>query len=773
MNTIYLFFIIILFILAISSIFTGVANDAVNFMNSAIGARVAPLKVIMFVVSVGLIVGATFSSGLMEIARKGLFHPSMFSFHEVMIIFIAVMISNVVLIDIFNTFGLPTSTSVSIVFGLLGAGVGVAFVKLSGSGQTIQDIGLYINSGKALAIISGILISVALAFAFGTVIQYITRIIFTFNIRYNLKYFGAIWGAAAITGILYFIVIKGAKGTSFIPSESVTFIEEHTIRIILITFASLTLLFQLCMLLFRLDILKLIVLTGTFALALAFAGNDMVNFIGVPLAGLDAFKLFIANPGVNPDTFMMTGLEKDAVTETWVLLIAGILMVFTIWTSKKAKTVIETSVDLSRQQEGNERFNSSILSRNLVRGAINFSSTFSKFVPTGMHRWIEKRFEEPDQITRDQMPDGAAFDMLRASVNLVIASVLIALGTSLKLPLSTTYVTFMVAMGTSLSDRAWGRESAVYRITGVLSVIGGWFFTALAAFTIALLAAAIICFGGFVAILALLGLAIYIAFKTNIIHERRSEDRKADMEQDIVMEELDATQVISKSSVNIQNVLSESLSILDDTIVGLINEDRKLLKNAKCNADRLNISTKRLKTHMSSILVNLKDESTDTGQFYVQSVDYIREINHCISYIVYPAFEHIENNHKSLITPQIEEISRIKGELTLFTNDIIFIIQKNSYENFDLVVARQQTILRLVEDSRKKQIRRIKNNETGTRNSILYLNFLAELKNILLFVINLLKTERDFVAASKAAAVKDTAVKDGTIKDTVFKNKEL
>ncbi len=749
MDYLYLFIIVILFILAFSDLYVGVANDAVNFLNSAIGAKVASFKTVMIIASVGLIVGATFSSGLMEIARKGLFYPTQFSFSDVMIIFLAVMIADVILLDIFNTFGLPTSTTVSIVFDLLGASVGVALIKISESDQTMQDLGLYINSGKALAIITGILVSVAMAFTIGALVQYITRIIFTFNIRHNLKYFASIWGAAAITGILYFIIIKGAKGASFVTPELLAYINEHTISILFMSLLILTILLQLLILLFNLNVLKLVVFSGTFALALAFAGNDMVNFIGVPLAGLKAFQLFIASPGADPDTFMMSGLMEDAVTETWVLLVAGIFMVFALWSSKKARSVIETEVNLGRQTEGSERFNSSILSRNLVRGALRFSGAISSFIPSRTSDWIEKRFEQPDQVTRDEMPQGAAFDLLRGSVNLVIASVLIAIGTSLKLPLSTTYVTFMVAMGTSLSDRAWDRESAVYRITGVLSVIGGWFFTALAAFTLAITAAIIIYYGGLIAIIVLLGLTIYLAFRTHAIHLRRSDDKKADLSLDMPADEITSAAIISRSSKNIQEVLKVVITILNDTVAGLADEDRKALKNAKVSVQKLNNTTKRWKTHMSTVLSNLKEDSAETGQYYVQAIDYLREINHCISYIVNPSHEHIENNHKSLITSQIEEISRIQGEITIFIEEIILMLHKSSFEDFDLIVSRQQAIMRLLDDSRKKQIKRIKNNETGTRNSVLYLNILAELKNLSLFSVNLLKTERDFLAAAK------------------------
>ncbi len=755
MDSVYLILVIVLFILAFSDLMVGVANDAVNFLNSAVGAKAASFKTVMIVASLGVLIGATFSSGLMEIARKGLFFPGQFSFNEVMIIFLAVMITDVILLDTFNTFGLPTSTTVSIVFELLGASVAVAVIKISGSEQTIQDLGQYINAGKALAIITGILVSVAVAFSFGALIQYITRIIFTFNFKYNLRYYGAIWGGLAITGITYFMLIKGAKGASFITKETLEVINSNTFTILLISFAAWTFILQLLMMLFRVSVLKVIVLAGTFALAMAFAGNDLVNFIGVPLAGLKAVQLFNAAPGADPTTFLMTGLADDVKTETWMLLIAGIIMAYTLWTSKKARSVIETSVDLSRQGEGAERFNSSILSRNLVRGALNMSNAIGRFMPDKVNVWLEKRFTPPSEDTLAEMPEGAAFDMIRASVNLVVASMLIALGTSLKLPLSTTYVTFMVAMGTSLTDKAWGRESAVYRITGVLSVIGGWFFTALAAFTVSLIAAVILFYGGLVATFVLLGVAGFLIYRTHRIHLRRTNEKKAEALLDAMPDELSTENILERCSMTIQQVLGQSLSIFKDALMGLMDEDRRLLKNAKSSSDDLNVSTKRLKNHVGSTLSHLREDSIESGHFYVQAIDYLREINHCISYITVPSYEHVENNHKPLIPVQIEELSRLNGEVSLLFGEVTHMLTKKNYEDFDLLVNRQQNIHRIVEEARKKQVKRIKNSETGTRNSILYLNILAEVKNLTLFMLNLLKSSRDFEISAKPPIKKD------------------
>jgi phosphate/sulfate permease len=743
MFNIYLVFIIFLFILAFSDLMIGVSNDAVNFLNSAIGSKIASFRTILIVASLGIVIGATFSSGLMEIARKGLFFPAQFTFSEVLVIFLAVMISDVIMLDLYNTMGLPTSTTVSIVFDLLGASMAIAIIKISASAETLQDLGLYINSGKALAIITGILVSVAVAFTIGALVQYITRVIFTFNIRHNLKYYGSIWGGIAITGIIYFMIIKGAKGASFITPETLNYIDNHTFTILLGSFAIWTILLQLFSMLFKLNILKFIVLSGTFALAMAFAGNDLVNFIGVPLAGLKAYQLFTAVPGANPETFLMSGLADDVTTQTWILLMAGIIMTFALWTSKKARSVLETSVDLSRQGEGNERFNSSIMSRNLVRGARNISSAISGIIPIRINDWLESRFVPPDEITKKQAPQGAAFDTLRASVNLVVASMLIALGTSLKLPLSTTYVTFMVAMGSSLSDRAWGRESAVYRITGVLSVIGGWFFTALAAFTASFIGAIILYYGGMIAAVLLLSVAGTLIYRTHRIHMRRTET-KAEEERSIkINEELNTESIIVRCSISIQDVLHQTKSIFNQTVIGLVDEDRKVLKNARNESERLNVLTKKLKNQINLTLSHLREDSIESGHYYVQAIDYLREINHCISYIINPSYEHVENNHRPLVPVQIEEISRLNGEISFLLDEAIEMLKNKDYDDFDRIISRHQNVMRVVEDTRKKQVKRIKSNETGTRNSILYLNMLAEIKNLSLFTVNLLKSSRE------------------------------
>ncbi|MDA3953510.1 MAG: inorganic phosphate transporter, partial [Bacteroidales bacterium] len=588
MENFYIILIVVLFALAISDLIVGVSNDAVNFLNSAIGSKVAPRYIIMIIASAGILIGTTFSSGMMEVARKGIFHPDQFYFSEIMIIFLAVMLTDVVLLDVFNTLGLPTSTTVSIVFELLGAAVAVALIKIRSLGLSIGDLNVYINSGKALAIISGILLSVVIAFTVGSLVMYITRLVFSFDYKKTFKYFGAIWGGIAITAITYFILIKGAKGSSFLNENTTDWISNNSSLIIVYSLIGWTILLQLLYWVVKLDILKMIVLVGTFALAMAFAGNDLVNFIGVPLAGLKSFQAFIADPGSDPDGFLMVALTGKAKANTYLLLIAGLVMVVTLWFSKKARKVTETELNLSRQSSGSERFSSSILSRTIVRTAMDISSVFGKITPKAFQKGINKRFDPSEyQKSIKNVKDAPSFDMVRASVNLTVASILISLATSMKLPLSTTYVTFMVAMGTSLADKAWGRDSAVYRISGVVTVIGGWFMTAITAFTVAFIIAFFISWGGVIAIIIFVFLAFFVVLRTHIFFNKKAEKEKSEKKLDD--EEIQADNIIEQCSLEVQNMLKSVVSVFSETVVGLTHEDRKLLKNVCKEVDKLNI----------------------------------------------------------------------------------------------------------------------------------------------------------------------------------------
>jgi phosphate/sulfate permease len=748
MENFYLIIVVVLFALAISDLIVGVSNDAVNFLNSAFGSKAAPRWVIMTIASIGILVGATFSSGMMEVARKGIFHPDQFYFAEIMIIFIAVMLTDIILLDFYNTIGLPTSTTVSIVFELLGAAVAVAMVKImNSSDQTMIDLGSYINSAKALAIITGILLSVVVAFFSGAIVQYVSRLIFTYKFEKTFKYFGAIFGGFAITAITYFILIKGAKGSSFISNETLSWIQENTVTIILVCFVGWTVILQALVWFIRLNILKVIVLVGTFALAMAFAGNDLVNFIGVPLAGFKSFQAFIATPGTDPYGMTMEILNDKVKTETYLLIIAGLVMTLTLWFSKKARTVTETEIGLSSQNEGVEKFGSSFFARLLVRRSLSANSSFKNILPVSFQEGIKKRFEKapaPVGIDKKDMP---AFDMIRASVNLTVASILISIGTSLKLPLSTTYVTFMVAMGSSLSDRAWDRDSAVYRITGVLTVIGGWFFTAFSAFTAAFIFASLINWLGGYAIVGLLILAVTFVVRSHVFHSRKSKI-------DEIVEELDEedASIISKGETFEQ--LTHAVSVVTNKIPkvfakivnGLAFEERDTLKESLKKVRKLDKEAKSLKEQVPLVVQKLTADSITTGPFYVQMIDYLREIAHSIKFVAEPAFDYVDNNHKSLIPEQIEELNTIQTKLEDFFKTINRLLSDNKYQldQIERAFSKQEDLLKSLRKYRKEQIRRIKAEKVGTRNSVLYLGIINETKNLVLYSGNLLKASRDF-----------------------------
>lgn len=743
MDTLYIVIVAILFLLAASDLIVGVSNDAVNFLNSAIGSKVASFRVIMAVAAVGILFGAVFSSGMMEVARKGIFNPGMFYFTEIMIIFLAVMITDVILLDAFNTLGLPTSTTVSIVFELLGAAVAMASIKLLGS-DTTATIGDFINSSKALAIISGILVSVAVAFSVGALIQYLTRMAFSFNYKRRIKYIGAIWGGIAFTAMTYFILIKGAKSASFMSEDVVDWIKHNTGLIMWYSFFGWTLLLQLLYWLFRINILKLIVLVGTFSLAMAFAGNDLVNFIGVPIAGFNSYELFVAQQGVAPDTMLMTGLAGKVPTPTMFLVLAGVIMVLTLYFSKKAKSVIKTSLDLSRQTEGEERFKSTWFSKVLVRSSLNLGSVVNKVIPEKIIKGIESQFEPYVEDEKDDDPP--AFDLVRASVNLTVASILIAFGTSLKLPLSTTYVTFMVVMGTSLSDKAWDRESAVYRISGVMAVIGGWFLTAFTAFTVSFIILYILHYGGIYSLFGMLILVGYIMFRTHLHHKKSAGVVHEDSQG---IHEISEENLADKSTKTIIKNLNTVIRVYGETLHGMETEDIKDLKRIRKELNKITAKTKYLKDHIKDIVDKLKEDSTDTAYYFVEVLDYMREILHSISFINEPILEHVDNNHKPLLPVQLNEFKQLHLQLNVLGKMIVEAITKHNFDGQEKVIVQMEKMLQYIEKLNKNQLKRLKASEVGTKNSVLYLNILNETKNMVLQLVNLYKSQRDFVDISK------------------------
>jgi len=735
MDSIYLFIVIILLGLAALDLVVGVANDAVNFLNSSIGSKVTPLWVIFTVASLGVLIGSMFSSGMMEIARSGVFYPEKFTFPDIMMLFLAVMLTDVVLLDLYNTFGLPTSTTVSLVFELLGAAVAVALFTLwtTGSGEHLGD---YINSGKALAIIGGIFISIAIAFVVGSIIMYISRLIFSFNYGKTFKYLGAIWGGIALTAITYFAIFKGLKGSVLVTTDMLSYLENNMGSALLYTFLGWTLLMALLQHLFRVKILKIIVLAGTAALAMAFAGNDLVNFIGVFMAGFDSFQIAqgVAASGGDIETLYMGRLAEPVIAKTGWLLGAGVIMVLSLWFSKKSRTVTETEVNLARKGEGMERFSSSPLSRSIVRSSLNFSRTMNQLTPAPVKRFIDHQFQPV------VLENNASFDLIRASVNLTISALLISLGTSLKLPLSTTYVTFMVAMGTSLADRAWGRESAVYRINGVLTVVAGWLLTALIAFSASMLIGLFLMWGGKIAIAVMLLLVGFILFKSGRLHTKRKS--REEKQQQVLSSEM---QLVTSCNDDVRLVLDKTLSIYKSILDGLKDENRKTVKKAMNDAYDLYEKFKDKRTYeVVPTIERMQMNALDLEQDYVQLVDYSYEITKSLNAISEATFRYIDNNHTAFSKEQIDDLKMIYKVLSEAFNSYNQMDKQGDYTQFSDVTTMRETIVDLYSKLNKRQIKRVKANESTTRSSILFLNLVNESKIITLQSSNLMKSHRNF-----------------------------
>jgi phosphate/sulfate permease len=714
--------IVILFALAISDLVVGVSNDAVNFLNSSIGSRVAPRHVIMFIASLGMLAGVLFSSGMMEVARKGIFHPQFFTMPELMTIFLAVMLTDIILLDLYNTFGLPTSTTVSIVFELLGAAVAVSLVKITRLGESAGELADYINTGKALAIISGILLSVVIAFGVGALVQFVTRIIFTFDFKKRMRRYGAIWGGLALASIIYFILIKGSKGASFISKDTVTWIKSNTWVILFVSCVVCTVVLQILYMLARINILKVIVLVGTFALAMAFAANDLVNFIGVPLAGMAAYQTASGSADMTGQT--MDALQKSAQANSMFLLIAGAVMVVTLWISRKARTVTKTEVALGRQEEGWERFEATALSQSVVRIVASILDMINKVVPELVRKRIAKRLDR-SKFRPAPDADGTtpSFDLVRASVNLMTASALISFATSLKLPLSTTYVTFMVAMGTSLSDQAWGRESAVYRVTGVLTVIGGWFFTAFMAFTVSSIFAVIIYYGQAPAVILIACFALFLVIRHYHLHRRREEAEQA-IEVFNLRKIQDSAAAIHVSFEHTGIFLREVRRAVIDGYEGLFDQDRQILRDAKKRQKKMQQWANILIANIFKVLRLLQREDVENTQHYSHTIGSIQEIAESQRDIVMRAYRHVANNHSGLLEGQIKELDRIKvciAEILDRTSSALL-----EREQLDAAfIERQRTELgRLVHEFDQNQIMRIQDNSSKTRLSILFYGFM-------------------------------------------------
>lgn len=750
METIYFCIVLFLLCLAVFDLFVGVSNDAVNFLNSAIGARVAKLRTVLIIASVGVALGAIMSTGMMDVARHGIMKPTLYSYEEVMTIFLAVMVTDVIVLDMFNTLGMPTSTTVSLVFELLGGTFALATVKMIGDHSlAYTDL---LNSDKALSVIIAIFVSVAIAFVFGIIVQWLSRLLFTFAYRKHMRIGAALFGGVASTALAYFIFLKGIGGSTYIPEEVRTWINVHTHILLLCTFVITTILMEVLHLL-KVNVFRLVVLMGTFALAMAFAGNDLVNFIGVPLAGLDSWHDFSMNAnGASPSTYMMTSLMESAKTPPFYLMAAGIIMIIAMATSKKAQNVIKTSVDLARQDEGDEMFGSSKAARSIVRATQESASFIGQWMPRRLSAWIDSRFNKQDA----ELPDGAAFDVVRAAVNLVLAAMLITAGTNWGLPLSTTYVTFMVAMGSSLADRAWSRESAVFRVTGVLSVIGGWFITAGVAFGACAIVCLLMFFGGIIAKLLFMALVVFMLIRSQRAYKKKTAaEGKEDVfrlmmrtkDPEIVWDLL--TKHVSRTQSFVTHfVLDQFLAIID----GFENEKPSTLRKA----DReLKNERDELKKYRRQELLALRRVPTsiaiERNTWFHLGINSSEQYIYCLRRMLDPVKEHVDNSFNPLPSTYINEYKDMKDRICELMKQTESMISTRRFEHYRDVLADADQCKDDLSVLRKRHIDRLQatSTEGGLQVALVYLNILQESQQLLSNMRHQLRAAKKFMESYK------------------------
>jgi len=738
----YILMLIALAILATVDLVVGVSNDAVNFLNSAIGSKAIAIRNIMIIASIGVFFGAITSSGMMEVARKGIFNPGMFMFQDIMFIFMAVMITDILLLDVFNTLGMPTSTTVSIVFELLGAAVAISLIKISqNDAESISAIWNYINYEKASLIIFGILLSVVVAFSVGALVQFASRLIYSFNFEKRPSYINALFGGFAITAITYFIIIKGMKGTPYYKDVK-HLIEDNTLSIIAGSFLLWTIISQVFIKLFNLNVLKLIIGIGTFSLAMAFSGNDLVNFIGVPIAAWNSYEAWSVS-GVEANAFSMEILAKKVPSNVWLLLVAGGIMVVTLWTSSKARNVIKTGIDLSRQGEGHEKFQPNPLSRLVVRASMGINAGLTYVLPAKTIAFVDSKFQKPViELPKDKTYELPAFDMVRASVNLIVAGILISIATSLKLPLSTTYVTFMVAMGTSLADRAWGRESAVYRVAGVINVVGGWFLTAITAFLAAALVAYLISWD-MVMIPVLLVLVAFLIGRNTIIHRKKSKEVK---EQEYIerADLITINGVIEESADHISSVANRVNKLYTNVVNDLSNHDLNKLRKTDKHVGKLNEEIDNLKDGVFYFIKSLDDTSVQASRFYILVLGYLQDVAQSISYISRASFKHVNNNHKNLKKGQLKDLKGIDNQLTELLGQVSTVFDLRAFDDLEDILIEKQALLKDVSNSIEKQVTRIRQEESSPKNTTLYFSILLETQDLITALMSLLQTYEEF-----------------------------
>lgn len=731
METIYIVIVAFLLILAVFDLFVGVSNDAVNFLQSAIGAKAARFRTVLIVASVGVAVGAMMSAGMMDVARHGIMHPVNYSFHEVMVVFLAVMVTDVIILDVFNTLGLPTSTTVSLVFDLLGGTFILALVKMAGDPTlALSDL---LNSDKALSVIVAIFVSVAIAFVCGVLVQWLSRIIFTFRTK-NHKVAESVFGGISFAILAYFVFIKGLSKSPVFATEAKVWIDANTTMLLGAVFAAATLLSYL-LLLMRVSVFRLVVLMGTFALAMAFAGNDLVNFIGVPLAGLSSYQDWVSHGAGNVDTFMMGSLMESAKSPFLYLMIAGGIMIFAMATSKKAQNVVKTSVDLSRQDESDEMFGTSRAARSIVRATQECGQFLVRYLPKGMMQRIDSRFNKEEVVLKD----GAAFDMVRAAVNLVLASVLIVIGTNFKLPLSTTYVTFMVAMGTSLADRAWSRESAVFRVTGVLSVIGGWFVTAGVAFATCALVCLTIYFGGFIAMFAFMALAVFLLIRSNIQFARKAKkaspedasfklmmrSRDPEIVWDVLCKHVSRTQSgTCEFALDQYNDIVESFS--DQNLRGLRRVHRAL-------NDKLDELTKIRRREFLALRRSPTQISLERNTWFHLGFNSNQQYIYCLKRMLDPAKEHVDNNFTPLPQSYRDEFEPMRQRINDLMKTTAQMLDTRRFDRYRETMLEADSCKNTLSVYRKRHIDRMQRstNSADYNVSLIYLNILQESQELL------------------------------------------
>ncbi len=732
MSELYTIMLAVLAVLAISGLYVGVTNDAVNFLNAAIGSKVAKMRTILAVASVGIIIGVLTSTGMMEVARSGMFNPGLFTFHEIMILYVSVMFANVILLDIYNSLGLPTSTTVALVFSLLGAAIAVSLYKISGDPTlSIASLGGFINTTRAMGVISAILLSVVIAFIFGTLIMWISRFIFSFRYLGLFRKFGAVWCGASFTAIAYFAVFKALKGV-LAGTAMYVWIDNNLLISLIVCWIVCSIILQF-MQLFRINILRINILSGTFALALAFAGNDLVNFIGVPLVGLDAYNIA---KEAGSTTILMEGLKENLPAQFIWMIFSGVVMIVTLWTSTKSMNVSQTEISLAGQGDDmiSGEQDSNVFSRSIVRASLGMSNFFDKIFPESVKSFVGRRFEYVDVEN-----NGAPYDKIRAVVNLTTAALLISVGTSLKLPLSTTYVCFMVAMGSSLADKAWGRESAVHRITGVMTVVMGWFVTGIGAFIIAIAVGLLLIWGGTIAFAVVTVACAYMLVKSNFIDAKKKEAKS-----DNAIENDQVDSVVGE----VCRMMKVSTQIYDRTLVAVFKEDRKALKELVRESAEMYDQCHKIKYSLMPALRKMKGSGLELSLYYIQVVDYLNEMAKALVHITRPAYDHIDNNHKGLSEEQTEDLKHINDDVAEIYGSINRMITENDFRDIDVVLTMRDELFESIAATTKSELKRINNGEGNTKASLFYLNIMSETKAMVLQARNLLKAQRYFLEHS-------------------------